>query len=188
LSSGEKIRAGAKATGHIIEVVRAGNSSGARVSFQFDSLEISRRGVPITTNLRALASMREVEDAQVPQAGPDRGTSRYSWTTVQIGGDVVYGEGGPVARGLDVVGTATADGVLVRPASNTGMKCRDIVSGNDRPQALWLFSADACGIYGFSDLTIVHGGRNSPIGQITLASEKDNFNVHSGSGLLLRVK
>ncbi len=188
LPSGAKIRAGAKATGRILDVVSARDGSGARISFQFDSLQVAKRAVPITTNLRALASMREVEDAQIPQAGPDRGTSRYWWTTVQIGGDVVYGEGGQVARGLDIVGTATADGTLGRPAPNPGMHCRGTISGNDHPQALWLFSANACGIYGFSDLAIVHAGRSSPVGQIALASAKGNISVHSGSGLLLRVQ
>jgi len=40
----------------------------------------------------------------------------------------------------------------------------------------------------FADLTIAHAGRSHPVGQITLASEKRNFDVRSGSGLLLRVK
>lgn len=142
----------------------------------------------MTTNLRTLASMMEVEDAQVPKTGPDRGTSENAWTTVQIGGGVVYRGGGPVANGLRVVGTPTANGVLVRTASKPGTKCRGDLGGNDQPQALWVFSADACGTYGFPDLTIVHAGRSNPVGQITLASERSNFDVRRGSGLLLRVK
>ncbi len=188
LPSGARIRAGAKATGRVLDVVRAGNGSGAKISLQFDALEVSKRRVPMTTNLRALASMMEVEEAQVPQNGPDRGTSENSWTTEQIGGDVVYRGGGPVTNGLGVVGTPTANGVLVRLASKTGTKCRGAVSGNDHPQALWLFSADACGTYGFTDLVIMHAGRGSPTGQITMASKTSNFNVRSGSGLLLRVQ
>jgi len=155
---------------------------------EFDTLEASKRRIPITTNLRALASMMEVEDAQVPKTGPDRGTSQNAWTTTQIGGDVVYRGGGPVANGLRVVGAPTTYGVLVRVASKRGTKCRGDLGGNDLPQALWLFSADACGTYGFADLTIAHAGRSHPVGQITLASEKRNFDVRSGSGLLLRVK
>ena len=188
LPSGTRIRAGARAVGHVLEVREARNGSGAKLSLQFDTLEISKRRIPMSTNLRALASMMEVEDAQIPKTGPDRGTPENWWTTVQIGGDVVYRGGGPVANGLRVVGTPTTNGVLVRIASKPGAKCRSGVGGNEQPQALWVFSADACGTYGFTDLAIAHAGRSNPVGQITLASEKRNFDVRSGSGLLLRVK
>ncbi len=188
LASGGKIRAGSKAVGRVLDVVKAGNGSGAKLSLQFTTLEVSKRRMAITTNLRALASMMEVNEAQLPEAGPDRGTSANSWTTEQIGGDVVYRGGGPVANGLRVVGTPTADGVLVKIASKPGTKCRGDLGGNDHLQALWVFSADACGTYGFSDLTVIHAGRSNPIGQITLASERGNVDIRSGSGFLLRVQ
>jgi hypothetical protein len=188
LPSGAKIRAGSKAIGHVLNVVEARDGSVAQLSLQFDTLEVSKQRVPITTNLRALASMMDVEYARLPDTGPDRGTSEYSWDTTQIGGDVVYGRGGPVANGSHVVGTPTSDGVLVRVASKTGTKCRGELGGNDLPQALWLFSADACGTYGFADLAIAHAGRSNPVGQITLTSERGNFDVRSGSGMLLRVQ
>lgn len=188
LPSGARIRAGSKAIGRVLDVVEARDGSGAKLSLQFDTLEVSKRRIPMTTNLRALASMMEIEDAQTPKTGPDHGTPENAWTTVQIGGDVVYRGGGPVANGLQVVGTPTANGVLVRTASKPGSKCRSDLGSNDLPQALWLFSADACGAYGFPDLAIVHAGRSHPVGQITLASEKRNFDVRGGSGLLLRVK
>ena len=188
LPSGARIRAGSRAVGRVLEVVEARNGSGAKLSLQFDTLEVSKRRMPMTTNLRALASLMEVEEAQIPKTGPDRGTPEEAWTTVQIGGDVVYRGGGPVANGLRVVGAPTTNGVLVRVAGKRGTKCRGDLGGNEQPQALWVFSADACGTYGFPDLTIAHAGRSNPVGQITLASEKRNFNVRSGSGLLLRVK
>jgi len=65
-------------------VTPAPTVTGATISFRFDAIEISKRNVPITTNLRAVASTMEVEEAQLPQSGPDRGTSENSWTTVQI--------------------------------------------------------------------------------------------------------
>ena len=188
LPSGTRIRAGSKAIGRVLDVVEASNGSGAKLSLQFDTLEVSKRRIPMTTDLRALASMMEVEDAQIPKTGPDRGTPENWWTTVQIGGDVVYRGGGPVANGLQVVGAPTANGVLVRVASRRGTKCGGDFGGNNRPQALWLFSSDACGTYGFADLKIAHAGRSDPVGRITLVSQKRNFDVRSGSGLLLRVK
>lgn len=187
LSSGGKIRAGSKAIGRILDVAQARNGTGARLSLQFDTLEVSKKKVPMTTNLRALASMIDVEQAQIPTSGPDRGTSENSWTTDQIGGDVVYRGGGPVTNGLHDVGKPTANGVLVWVAAKPDTMCRGDLGSGDRPQALWVFSADACGAYGFADLKIVHAGRSAPLGQIMLASEKD-FDIRSGSGILLRVK
>lgn len=183
-----QIPAGSRVTGRILEVTGAINEKGATLTLQFDQLEVLKRTIPITTNLRALASMMEVEQAQVPQNGPDRGTSEASWTTEQVGGDVVYRGGGPVTSATGVVGTAVPGGVLARVVSKTASKCRDDVAGDDQPQALWVFSADACGTYGFDDLLIAHAGRTQPVGQITLSSEHGNFVIRSGSGLLLRVQ
>ena len=187
LSPGSKIRAGAKVIGHVVDVKPATGATGAQMSFRFDTLVISKHQMPITTNLRALASMMAVEEAQLPESGPDRGTSENAWTTDQIGGEVVYRGGGPVANGLRAVGEPTAQGVLVRVTSKPGTECRGEVDGNDRPQALWVFSSDACGAYDFPDLAIVHAGRSNPVGEITLSSDHGEVNVRAGSGMLLRV-
>ena len=188
LPTGAHIPAGSKAVGRVLDVVKGREGAGAQISLQFDTLVVSKRKIPITTNLRALASMMEVAEAQLPNTGPDSGTSEYEYVTNQIGGDVVYGRGGLVANGLQVVGISTPNGVLARVTSKPGSMCRGEVGGNDLPQALWLFSADACGTFGFADLTIRHAGRSDPVGQITLVSTKNDFDVRSGSGLLLRVK
>ncbi len=191
LPNGSTIHAGAKVRGHVVEVLSPTDRRGAQLSLQFDTLEYSQHGshlkAHITTNLRALASMMEVEEAQIPKTGPDRGTSENAWTTQQIGGDMVYRGGGPVTNAFHVVGKPTPNGVLVRVASKPGAECRGEINGKEHPQALWLFSADACGTYGFSGLTISHAGRTAPMGKITLTATRGHFNVRSGSGLLLRV-
>ena len=187
VSSGSKIHAGAKVVGHVVDVRRQNGAGVAQVSVRFDNLVVSGRKISVTTSLRALASMMTVEGAQIPDFGPDRGTPEDAWTTDQIGGEVVYRGGGPVANGLRSVGQPTSNGVLVRPSAEPGTECRGSVEGNDQPQALWLFSSDACGAYGFPDLVIVHAGRSSPVGEITLASNHGSVNVRAGSGMLLRV-
>jgi hypothetical protein len=187
LSPGSKIHAGAKVIGRVIDVKPANGGSGAQVSFRFDTLVVSKRRIPIISNLRALASMMAVEAAQLPESGPDRGTSQNAWTTDQIGGEVVYRGGGPVADGLRSVGEPTYGGVLVHVSAKPGSPCRGEIEGNDRLQALWVFSSDACGVYDFADLAIVHAGRTDPVGEITLASDKGEVNIRAGSGMLLRV-
>jgi hypothetical protein len=187
LSAGSTLHAGAKVMGHVTNVNPAMGKSGAQVFLRFDTLVVSKRKIPITTNLRALASAMAVEDAQVPERGPDRGTPKEAWTTDQVGGEVVYRGGGPVSNGLRSVGEPTFDGVLVHVSGKPGTRCRGEIDGNDRFQALWVFSSDACGTYGFADLTITHAGRRDPVGEIILASEKGDVNVRSGSGMLLRI-
>jgi hypothetical protein len=131
--------------------------------------------------------MMAVEEAQIPEFGPDRGTPESAWTTEQIGGEVVYRGGGPVADGLRNVGEPAPNGVLVRVSGKPGTECRGTVEGNDQRQALWVFASSACGAYGFADLTIIHAGRTNPVGEITVASDHGKVNVRAGSGMLLRV-
>lgn len=125
--------------GHVVEVKRCNGTPGARVSVRFDTLAVAKRRIPITTDLRALASMLAVEDAQIPDSGPERGTPENAWTTDQNGGEVVYRGGGPVADGLRSVGKPTANGVLVYVSGKPGTKCRGEIEGNDRLQALGIF-------------------------------------------------
>ena len=100
---------------------------------------------------------------------------------------MVYRGGGPVVNGFGEVGKPVPNGVLVHVSSQPGSKCRGEIDGNDRLQALWVFSSDACGIYDMPDVTIIHAGRTSPLGEFTLLSGKGNLNIRAGSGILLRV-
>ena len=187
LPGGRKIHAGAKVIGHIVSARPAANGMMADLSLRFDTLAMGKRSVPVITNLRALATMMDVSEAQVPESGPDRGTSENAWTTDQIGGEVVY-RGGVVAHGSNIVGNSVlGSGVLVHLSSKPGTKCRDDVDGNDQLQALWVFSSDACGLYDLPNLSLSHAGRTDPVGQITLRSDKGNVKIRGGSGMLLRV-
>ena len=187
LPGGRKIHAGAKVIGHIVSTRPAANGMIADLSLRFDTLAMGKRSVSIITNLRALATMMDVSEAQIPESGPDRGTSENEWTTDQIGGEVVY-RGGFVANSSNIVGRSVlGSGVLVHVSSRPGMKCRGEVASNDQLQALWVFSSDACGLYDLPNLTLAHAGRSDPVGQIKLLSVRGNVKVPAGSGMLLRV-
>jgi hypothetical protein len=187
LPEGRKIHAGAKVIGHIVSASPAVNGMMADLSFRFDMLAMGKQRVAMMTNLRALATMMDVSEAQIPESGPDRGTSENEWTTDQIGGEVVY-RGGVVAHGSNVVGNSVlGSGVLVHLSSTPGTKCRGDLAGNDQMQALWVFSSDACGLYDLPNLNLSHAGRTDPVGQITLHSNKGNVKIRGGSGMLLRV-
>lgn len=184
-----KIPEGAKVIGTVVSVTPAGSGRGGRISLRFNELEIHHRRMAIVTDMRALASLMEVEFAQIPETSPGFGTP-YVWaTTHQIGGDVKYGVGGPVTDSSSrTVGEGVFDGVLVHVRAQAGMKCRGAWEEEDRLQALWLFSADACGVYGMDGVTIAHAGRTEPVGEIVLAAETGDIKVRGGSGMLLRVE
>ena len=187
LGKGSKIRAGSYVEGKVISVTPGSNGNPARITFQFNRLVTSKGSIPIATNLRALASTLEVTSAQIPQYD-DRGSSSYVNNTRQIGGEAVYRGGGHVMDGQTVVGEPVNDeDVIGRLRANPEGNCRGAVDGNDRPQALWLFSSDACGVYGYRHLRIEHAGRTNPIGEITLSAERGEINIRGGSAMLLRV-
>jgi hypothetical protein len=177
---GTTIHKGTHVLGQVVTVTPT------NIELRFQTLVAKGRRIPITTNLRALASYSEVDSAQLPGGEADSGLSPSDWTTQQIGGESVYRGGGPVARGTTSVGEPTPDGV--RGELSTNPPCRAAIAGNNNPQALWLFSTDACGVYGFHDLTVEHSGRTDPAGTIILASKNGKLNIQSGSALLLRVQ
>jgi hypothetical protein len=189
LSPGLKIRGGAKVIGHIVEVTPATAGPRARIALQFDKLVSSHQTISITTNLRAIAGFMEVRDAETPFGAGESNDNQWL-TTVQVGGDVAYGEGGPVTSGENsdiVVGKLINGGLVGQVRAKEGTNCRGVIDGNDRPQALWVFSSDACGVYGLEHISIAHPGRTDPVGVIVLTSDKGNIKIAAGAGLLLRV-
>lgn len=172
--------------GHVIRIT-FGPGATVQLEIRFDTLVSGRQRISITTDLRALASFLEVEEAQIPEEGASRGMTPEVATTRQIGGEQVYRGGGPVADGLLPVGEPTPYGVLAVPRVQLGGPCRADIAGNRRPQALWLFSTDACGVYGYDKLRIAHAGRSDPLGSIVLTARNRKLKLYSGTGLLLRV-
>jgi hypothetical protein len=184
LGMGKTLRAGSTVTGHVVEAITPGKGSDEPgISFQFDQVRLGGLTIPITTNLRAVASKTAVL-AATPQLTSNENTD----SQVQIGGDQIsYGEGGLVMVGSQVVGKYTSQGVLAYVGQDLGTPCRGTIDDNAHPQAFWLFSVNACGAYGFGDLTILHSGRTEPLGEVTLTSNGKALKVGKGSAMLLRV-
>jgi len=190
LSPSGTIKAGSRVIGHIVEVTPATAGAPVRLSFQFDKVISGGQTITILSHLRAVTGFTGVREAQTPSVGMDEGDNFYALTTVQVGGDVVYGVGGPVTTAEDsnqVVGKALPAGVLGQVRAKEGTKCRGPINGNDRPQALWVFSSDACGAYDLEHISIEHAGRSDPAGVIVLASDNGAFKLQAGAGMLLRV-
>jgi hypothetical protein len=188
LPNRESIPEGAKLLGTIVSVERAGNSSGGKIILRFDTLVSHHRTIPVVASLRSLAGFMEIQSAQTPQFTPGFGTP-YVWAnTRQIGGDEVYGVGGPVTNQSDErIGKGVYGGVLVHVRAQPESRCRGALDSEDRLQALWVFSSDACGVYGIPGVKIAHAGRTEPVGEITLLADQRDLLVRAASGMLLRV-
>jgi len=185
LGHGKMLGKGSKVTGHVVAAITPDKKpDDSKISFQFDHVRFGNLTIPITTTLRAVASR-----SAVSAATPELTSIEYADNTIEIGGDQIsYGEGGPVMVGPQVVGKYTSQGVLAYVVGqDLGTPCRGTIDDNDHPQAFWLFSVNACGSYGFSDLKILQSGRTEPFGEVTLASNRKAVKVDKGSAMLLLV-
>jgi hypothetical protein len=187
LANGGTIREGSKVIGHVVDVSSTPEGGAEKISLQFDKVISSGRTISIRTHLRAVAGFMAVLEANTIE-----GPASQPISTTQVGGDVAYTEGGSVTTANDsaqVVGRTVKDGVLdeVRANSRQGQVCRGAIDGNNSPEAMWVFSSDACGTYGLSQVRIAHAGRTQPLGVIVLISEKGQLKLPDGTGLLLRV-
>jgi hypothetical protein len=210
LPAGKRIRAGSKVIGYVESTKPATTGHPGELTIKFARVESKHESLPISANLRALASVMEVESAQIPTTGPDRGTP-YAWATrALVGGQVAYGDGGPVANGTHIVGRVSVGGGVLAPIpanSSDGIpeangrlrfglwssyfsdvsSCPGDVIDNTLPQAFWVFSSDACGVFGSHNLYIAHVGTTEPVGYITVAAKHGKVKIGSGSGMLLRI-
>jgi len=179
LPGGQKIKRNSKVSGHVV-AVSGGNP--ASITVQFDNVQVDKASVPISVSLRALASMQEVVQAKMP-ANPNSGygTTSWDWNMALIGGQAAF-NGQRIVKSQDgkVVGKVVEPGAIVgEPMANPVGGC----TAGSNEQAFWLFSTDACGAYGFKDLSIV--GNTGASGQIVLQSPQ-KIEVRSGSGWLLQ--
>ena len=180
LPNGQKIKRNSKVLGHVI-AVSGGNP--VSMTLQFDRLEMGKSPIPIAVTLRALASMEAVSDAKTP-ANPNSGygTTSWDWNMLLIGGQAAF-NGQRVVKSQDgkVVGKVVEPGAIVgEPMANPVGGC----TAGSNEQAFWLFSTDACGTYGYKDLSIEGSGNSS---QIVLQS-RQKIVIRSGSGWLLQTK
>jgi hypothetical protein len=188
LPGGDKIHAGATLSGVIVSTTPSSGDSGSKISFRFDKLEFQHQTIAVVTSLRAMAPMVDVQAAQFPDSPGQSGTPSNWATTTQIGGDIRFGTGGDVKDPKkQKVGKGVPNGVLVYISNPPGSLCQGDSDGDNRLQALWVFSASSCGIYDSKGLTVVSMGRTEPLGEITLAKDKGDLKIDNSTGMLLRV-
>jgi hypothetical protein len=172
---------GAKLRGEVVTST-AGDGTAAHAAvlvIRFAQLSYRGQTVPVVTRAVAAASRLAVDDTYLPTNGStDRFTSNpASWTTRQVGGDLVARSGwiGPVVGvGLHTVGSADYYGVYSLPVETGGVQF---------PKAIGIFSTTAKGMYGYE-----HGATlESAGGAITITSPERRAVIRAGEHLLLEV-
>jgi hypothetical protein len=178
------IKAGSEVFGRIVSVKRGAAGAPAAVVMVFDRIRIGGQEYPITTKLRALASMSAVYQARLPINSVSPDGSVWDYNTRQVGGDVVFGRK-DVRSEAGIVGMSPEPGwVIGIPRANPEAGCGG--PDNKHLQAFWIFSTSACGVYGDEDLQIARHADDPKTGQITLTDPK-KVEVRGGAGLLLTV-
>jgi hypothetical protein len=184
----EKIPAKSAVKGSIVSVEREAEGGGVVLTLKFHQLETRKEALTISTYLRVIASYDAVRVAQTPHSGADVGTPTGWADTIQIGGDSRFGDGGEVrGPGKKKVGKGVIGGVLVHVLANPARGCEGPVNGDDHLQALWVFSANACGVYDLNGIKISHSGKSEPVGEFSLHFEKDDMRLEDGTAMLLRI-
>ena len=181
LPAGAKIKSGSRVSGHIVSVTKP-SGSGSRMVLQFDQVENEGKTIPLNVSGRAIADSNSIYSAQIPIDAESNYETENQWTMRQVGGDIVNRGRGVVASGNAIVGHY-AGAVWAKLAYVSGCPPSEVGNGE---QPMWVFSVDACGVYGLRDLKLAGAGDTDPLGQIVLESEK-NVDIGGGSGWLLIV-
>ena len=174
--------------GSVVNAIKDSDGPGVNIALAFTQIVNKDQNFSTATSLRAIASYMAVRDAQTPLNGIDAGSPAGWANTVQIGGDIRYGDGGPVRnRHRQRVGKGVLGGVLVHVSANPSLGCDGPIKGEDYLQALWVFSSDACGVYGMKEVKLSHSGNSEPVGEFTLHFEKDDMKLDAGTAFLFEV-
>lgn len=185
LEDGAIVPKGAKITGHILaanpfvyDTTPYAVQKPSVLSIHFDSIEVGDQAVPLNVTVRAMADPITSEEARTPinhDIDP-------SGATVQIGGDQRYPWNGPVTN---------EDGDVVAYSRKGGVYAHLIASGNcdgsSVEVSVGIYSASACGLYGFDRTSAEEVGSLAYPSTLTLVSTHGSPKIWKYSTALLEV-
>lgn len=185
LSDGQIIQKGTKINGHVIaakpfvyDTTPYARQQASVLSIRFDSIEIQRQTAPLDVTVRAMASPIASEDARTPinhDIDP-------SGATVQIGGDQRYPWNAPVKDDDgDVVAYSRRGGVYAHLIAN------GTCDGSSVEVSVGIYSASACGLYGFDQTSAEEVGSAAHPSTLTLVSAHQSPKIWKNSTALLEV-
>ncbi|WP_049780931.1 hypothetical protein [Terriglobus saanensis] len=190
LKNGAVVRPGASVVGHVVaakafvlDKTPYANQEESVLTIQFDALLVAGERIPLRVSVRAMADPITSWNAPAPAASDMDPTG----TREQIGGDQVTPSRREVlsAEG-DVVGYQRHGGVaahLIASVGNAPTPCDS--SSTEEPMGL--FSASACGLYGFVGQKALVTGTASNPSILSLASTRFSPQIWRQSTALLEV-
>jgi hypothetical protein len=185
LPGGDSIPAGARVIGHVVSAngfaydkTPYAHQKPSALSVHFDSVQVNGQAVPLNVTVRAIATPIATWDAQTPQASDIDSAG----TTTQIGGDQLTPSQSEV-RDMDgdVVAYNKKGGVYAH------LIARDDCDGSDVEVSVGLFSASACGAYGFANVSLAEHGTTAQPSTMTLVSTHGSPEIWKHSTALLEV-
>jgi len=168
LGNGAVIPRGSRITGHVVlarpfiyNKTPYARQKESILTVHFDSVEVGHESIPLAVMVRAMADPITSQEAQTPinhDIDP-------SGMTTQIGGDQRYPWSAPVVSSEgDVVAYSRRDGVYAHLIANGPCNASSV------EVSVGIYSASACGLYGFTDVSLREFGSVSNPSTFTLSS------------------
>jgi len=185
LASGEVIPAGTEVVGHVAaanafvyDKTPYATQKESVLEIQFDSLHVAGHDLPLKVMVRAMADPLATWGAREPKS-----TDLDPLTTVtQIGGDALTpSQAEVVNRDGDVVAYNRRDGVHAHLIANAGC------DGSTNEVAVNIFSASACGLYGFAQVAAREIGSTAVPSRLSLVSTHTSPKIWKHTTALLEV-
>lgn len=185
LANGSVVPAGTKVTGHILaanafvyDKTPYAQQKQSVLSIQFDAIEVGGTSLPLKVTVRAMADPVTSNEARTPMA-----SDVDPWGTVtQIGGDQLT----PSQREV-----TSSEGDVVAYNKRGGVYAHLIASGrcdgNSIEVPMGIYSASACGLYGFAEVAAPEMGSVERPSTLTLVSTHVSPKIWKNSTALLEV-
>jgi len=190
LANGATLPTGSRILGHVVtaagfkyDTTPYAKQPHAVLAIHFDSVESTgkeAKTLPLSVYVRALADPNTVEAALTPNLYDDSLRSR-----AQVGGDIVTPSQKEVVSQRDeVVGYLKHGNVYAHLLSASGNRAEGCDAGNAEV-SMGVFSANACGLYGFTGATVESNGKTGE--PFILASTRRSPEIWAHSAALLEV-
>jgi hypothetical protein len=185
LINGFLIPSGTKVAGHVLasesfvyDKTPYAQQKQSTLSIRFDSLQIAGASVPVNVTVRAMADPITSWDARESKSSDLDSLS----TVTQIGGDqLIPSQSQVVSRDGDVVAYNKKGGVYAHLIANGNCDASSI------EVSVGVYSASACGLYGFTGVSAEDMGSAASPSTLTLVSTHTSPKVWKHSTALLEV-